>query len=215
MKIKYPRTFHLPYSLTLTDDDKRLPSDDHFKLMAEVVVTAKMDGENTTVYPDGTLHARSLDGSKHAWQARLKTDMQRWCYDIPEGWRVCGENLYAQHSIAYHFSSSEKLFQVFGIYDDSNICLSWDKVVEWCSLLGIEHVPLIYRGKYDKEKILSAFQDFQASQSDEVEGFVVRNASEFAYDEFAENVGKHVRANHVQTDAHWTEHWKPNEVARK
>ena len=30
-KVKYPRTYHLPYSLTLTDDDKRLSSDEHFK----------------------------------------------------------------------------------------------------------------------------------------------------------------------------------------
>lgn len=37
MKIKYPRTYHLPYSLTVTDDDKRLSSDDHFKSMDKVV----------------------------------------------------------------------------------------------------------------------------------------------------------------------------------
>ena len=211
-KVKYPRTYHLPYSLTLTDDDKRLSSDEHFKDFTEVIVTAKMDGENTTVYPDGTMHARSLDGNKHEWQTWLKTDMQRWCYDIPEGWRVCGENLYAQHSIAYHFSSASKFFQVFGIYDDKNICIAWDKVTEWCELLGIEHVPVIYRGAYDKDAILNAFKEFQAKQDDEVEGFVVRNAAEFKLEDFAKNVGKFVRANHVQTDAHWTEHWKPNIV---
>lgn len=68
-KVKYPRTFHLPYSLTLTDDDKRLESDGHFKLFDEVVVTEKMDGENTTVYQDGRIHARSLDGDSHPWQS--------------------------------------------------------------------------------------------------------------------------------------------------
>lgn len=28
--IKYPRTFHLPYSPNATDDDKKLKSDEHF-----------------------------------------------------------------------------------------------------------------------------------------------------------------------------------------
>lgn len=68
-KVKYPRTYHLPYSLTLTDDDKRLSSDEHFKDFTEVIVTAKMDGENTTVYPDGTMHARSLDNEKQCSKA--------------------------------------------------------------------------------------------------------------------------------------------------
>ena len=35
-KIKYPRTYHLPYSPTMTPDDKRLESDEQFKNMAEV-----------------------------------------------------------------------------------------------------------------------------------------------------------------------------------
>ena len=30
-KVKYPRTFHLPYSLTVSADDKRLPSDEHLQ----------------------------------------------------------------------------------------------------------------------------------------------------------------------------------------
>ena len=44
-RIKYPRTYHLPYSQSKTDDDKTLPNDDQFKGM-EVVVTIKMDGED-------------------------------------------------------------------------------------------------------------------------------------------------------------------------
>ena len=53
-RIKYPRTYHLPYSQSKTDD-KTLSNDDQFKGM-EVVVTIKMDGENTTIYPDGYIH---------------------------------------------------------------------------------------------------------------------------------------------------------------
>ena len=66
-KFKYPRTFHLPYSPSVSDDDKMLPDDSQF-WNREVSVSVKMDGENTTVYPDGTCHARSLDGWGRKWQ---------------------------------------------------------------------------------------------------------------------------------------------------
>lgn len=213
-RVKYPRTFHLPYSLTITDDDKRLPSDDIFNGMT-VVVTEKRDGENTTVYPDGFIHARSLDRCKHPWQTWMKKYVQSWCRDIPDGWRICGENLYPCHSISYKFNDESEFFQVFGVYDDNNICLDWNTVCDTCEIIGISHVPVIYIGKYEKETILGEFKKYQENQENEVEGFVVRNASSFSYDEFSKNVGKYVRANHVQTDEHWTKNWKPNEIVNK
>lgn len=43
--VKYPRTYHLPWSPGATDDDRIIKSADVFK-DKEVVVTVKMDGEN-------------------------------------------------------------------------------------------------------------------------------------------------------------------------
>ncbi|WQJ53330.1 MAG: hypothetical protein [Wendovervirus sonii] len=213
--IKYPRTFHLPYSLTISDDDKRLESDEQFKQMKEVVVTIKMDGENTTVYPNGYIHARSLDGNKNPWQNIVKRLIQNWFYMIPDGWRVCGENLQAKHSIGYTFKSINDVFQVFGIYDENNNCIAWDNVKNFCDECGIKTVPEIYRGPYDKEKILKAFQDYsKIVYPQEVEGFVIRNAESFPYEEFKNNTGKYVRANHVQTDTHWTQNWTNNQFLK-
>jgi hypothetical protein len=59
---KYPRTFHLPFSLAVSSDDKLLQSLDSF-VGNRVIVTEKMDGENTSLYSDGTTHARSIDRS--------------------------------------------------------------------------------------------------------------------------------------------------------
>jgi hypothetical protein len=43
------------------------------------------------------------------------------------------------------------------------------------------------------------------------EGFVVRNADRFHYDQFNYNVVKYVRKGHVQTDKHWrTQELVPN-----
>ena len=55
--IKYPRTFHLPWSPGATSDDKMLDGIDHF-FGCECVITEKLDGENTTIYYNGYFHAR-------------------------------------------------------------------------------------------------------------------------------------------------------------
>lgn len=210
MKTKYPRTFHLPYSLTVSGDDKRLLDDSQF-LGMEVVVTEKKDGENTTVYANGDCHARSLDGFGKPWQTWLLRFVQSWCYEMPDSYRVCGEDLYARHSIAYRFKNAVEYFQVFGVYNDE-ICLSWDDVETFCFCYNLVTVPVIYRGIYDKDAIMTAYENFKFGADNEVEGFVVRNAKAFDIKDFSLNVAKFVRANHVQTDEHWTKNWVKNEV---
>ena len=89
---KYPRTFHLPWSEAVTSDDKVVPSVAHLE-GREVIVTEKMDGENTTMYRDH-IHSRSLDskgGEDRAWVKQFWASIRG---EIPEGWRICGENLW-------------------------------------------------------------------------------------------------------------------------
>lgn len=211
--MKYPRTFHLPYSLTITEDDKRLKSDEQFVHMDCVYCSVKMDGENTTVYPNGYIHARSLDGNKHPWQSWLKKYIQTWSKDIPAGWRVCGENLYPQHSIKYVFPNEKYFFQIFGIYNDRNEALSLEDTKTFAELLGVKMVDIFYVGQYDKELIMQKFEEYKKNSVNDVEGFVVRNCNAFRYEDFSSNVGKFVRANHVQTSSHWTKNWEPNRIA--
>ena len=47
--IKYPRTFHLPWSMGITKKDKVLDDAKHFR-NKRVIITPKFDGENTTLY---------------------------------------------------------------------------------------------------------------------------------------------------------------------
>ena len=198
----------------MTEDDKQLESDEIF-IGKDVVVTIKMDGENSTVYKSGFLHARSIDGNKNPWQDWLKRYVRQWSYMIPDGWRVCGENLYPRHSIEYTFPDEKHYFQAFGVYDSQNVCKAWKDVKWLAEQLGIMTVPEIYAGKYDSKKIFEAFvrySDQQMVNGQEVEGFVVRTAGDFKYEDFCVNVGKYVRAHHVQTDEHWTRNWKPNEL---
>jgi hypothetical protein len=118
-------------------------------------------------------------------------------WEIPEGWRVCGENLYATHSIKYHDLPS--YFLVFSIWNEQNRCLSWDDTVEWCGLLGLLTVPVLYRGKWD----LGLIQDLYPDRLANHEGYVVRLASEYGFAAFRHSVAKFVRASHVTTHGHW------------
>ena len=66
--IKYPRTPHLPWSEGITSDDKKIKTLNKFHGRS-VIITEKMDGENTTMYRNN-IHARSLDsrgGEERAW----------------------------------------------------------------------------------------------------------------------------------------------------
>lgn len=198
MKMKYPRTMHLPWSRGYTDDDKILRNTDHFKGQ-EVVITEKMDGENTTMYPD-FIHARSLDSKDHPSRHYVKTLHGGIKYLIPEGYRLCGENVYAKHSLSY--SALPSYFMLFSVWNELNECLSWDETEEWAERLGLVTVPVLYRGIWDEEAAKACYTK-QSGCGGEQEGYVVRLASAFAYDDFKHSAAKYVRKNHVQTDEHW------------
>ncbi len=94
----------------------------------EVVVTEKMDGENTTMYRDH-IHARSIDSKHHPSRNWVKRLHGTFAHLIPEGWRLCGENMYALHSIAYE--QLDSYFYLFSVWDEHNRCLDWDEMLEW------------------------------------------------------------------------------------
>ena len=111
------------------------------------------------------------------------------------------ENLWAQHSIKY--TNLKSYFYVFSIWDNNNVCLSWDDTTEWAALLDLQLVPVIYRGVWSDEpaQIHKLFTS-KYSESD-TEGYVIRNAGAFHYSTFSSNTMKYVRKNHVTSASHW------------
>ena len=201
---KYPRTHHLPWSRSRTDDDKILKNCDHFIGM-NVGVFIKMDGENTNLYKD-YYHARSLDSNNHSSRNFVKAFHATFKNDIPDDWRICGENVFARHSIAY--SALKSYFYGFSIWNEENYCLSWKETLEYFQLFGITPVEEIYRGIWDEEIIKNLDYGDQ-------EGYVVRNIESFHYSDFKKNVAKNVRPHHVQTDKHWmSQEIVPNELEK-
>jgi hypothetical protein len=209
--VKYPRTYHLPWSENLKNDDRGLENCNHF-VGKEVVVSEKLDGENTTGYWDGKIHARSIDSDNHPSRNLVKGFLTPKIYQLPKDWRVCGENMYAKHSIFYQHLKS--YFYVFSVWNELNHCLSWDDMVETCQILNLEVVPVIYRGIWDEEKIRSLKREYN-DNGDQVEGYVVRLAEGFPYRAFRKSVAKFVRKNHVQTSKFWrSEAIVPNELEK-
>ncbi|PJE95805.1 kinase [Streptomyces carminius] len=197
MRAHYPRTPHLPWSPGASPDDVRA-ADLAGLRGAEVVVTEKLDGENTTLYRDG-LHARSPDSGHHPSRAWVKALQGRIGAAIPSGWRVCGENLYARHSIGY--PELESFFYGFSVWDEHDRCLDWDRTVRFLRRVGVPVPRVLWRGVLDGrgERALRALRVDPGRQ----EGYVVRTAAGFPREEFGLRVAKWVRPGHVRTDTHW------------
>jgi hypothetical protein len=210
-RIKYPKTMHFPWSPNLQNDDRVLEDPACFE-GKYVVMTEKMDGENTTMYRDA-IHARSMtDMAPHPSRPWVQALHGRIKHDIPEGWRICGENVYAKHSIWYRNLTS--YFYVFSIWN-GDLCLDWYNTKEWCQLLGLSHAPEIWWGLYNEQNLHNASAYYSPRGGNDVEGYVVRNASAFLLKDFQTNVAKYVRKGHVQTSEHWlNEPMVKNELAK-
>ena len=197
--VKYPRTMHLPWSEKMTKDDRVLGNVKHFE-GKEVVVTIKLDGENTTMYKDH-IHARSLDSGTHPSRKWVKGLWGKIGYEIPDGWRLCGENMYAVHTIPYQ--NLDSFFYLFSIWNEKNVCLSWDETLEYAELLGLNTVPVLYRGIWDEAKIKSLFKD--EIDGNKCEGYVVRIVDEYPYGEFRRSLAKFVSGKFIIKHGHWAQ----------
>lgn len=204
--LKYPKIFHVPWSPGLQNDDRRHPDMACFEGL-EIVGTIKMDGENTSMYPPtdkqpgGYIHARSINSGHHESRAWVKALHGQIAADIPAGWHISGENLYAKHSIHYH--NLKSYFYLFSVWDEQNRCLSWGDTEEYAELLGLETVPVFYRGVWNETAVSAAFEGFKQKSSDEVEGYVIRIAGSIPYAMFQRHMAKWVRPGHVQTSEFW------------
>ena len=203
---RYQRTYHLPWS-NMTKDDRMLPDTSQFE-GEEVVVTVKLDGANVTLYPD-YIHGRSVKPLAGRDSGMVKALHAQIRHDIPQGWRLCGENLYAKHSIFYQ--SLAAYFQLFSVWDDRNECLSWDETLEWAALLGLTPVPVLYRGLWDAAKVSALYRP-QYDGSD-MEGYVVRLARRFSYGAFRRSTAKFVRPNFAAGRHNYHQALEVNELA--
>ncbi len=220
---KYPSTKHWPWSQTVHRDDSVHPNPENF-VGVEVVITEKLDGGNTCLW-GGEVYARSTTNPSHAgWMAMVRKYHAWKTLQQPKGMVYYGEDLFGIHSIEYDEMPREQTYRLFATrfvsdqeYDKNDMFQSWDAVEQFADEhLQVPTVPLLFRGSFTSiEEITAWFEQHLAEPSvlgGEREGFVIRHAASFKADQFAERVAKYVRANHVQTDEHWTRNWKECKV---
>jgi len=215
---KYNRTYHFPFSPGTTSDDRI--SYDYWEQLASIeslIITEKLDGENTCLNQYGVFARSHAAPTIHPWANYLKERWEMIKNDLGDI-EIFGENLYAIHSIEYPLIESH--FYLFAIrYLDK--WLSWEEVQFYAKLLDFPTVPILdyYTPRTEimfQNKILetigkeSSFGsiDISTQKVCTMEGVVVRNTDLFEVEDFYKNVFKYVRKNHVKTNEHWTRNWK-------
>jgi RNA ligase len=126
---------------------------------------------------------------------------------------VFGENLYGVHSIEYQ--KLPAFFFIFAIRHGET-WLSWEEVAFYSELLALPLVPVVGEGVFAEMELKNRVLQSAASESafgGACEGVVVRAVHSFEEADFSQNVLKYVRANHIQTDEHWTRHWRKATLA--
>lgn len=189
---RYPRTYALPWSETIGEGDRQMRSTDAF-VGERVVATEKMDGENISLYRD-FLHSRSVRESHHPTRRWLNDYWSARRDRIPLGWRVCGEYLFARHTVEYE--NLESYFLGFAVWTDANECLSWDDTMEFFSSREITPVRILFDGAYEENVIRNIWS---ASGSASAEGYVLRVAGPFLQRDFRRCVGKFIRSGYAQS----------------
>ena len=193
---KYPKTPHLPWSKGICSDDTIISSLTVLQ-SHDVVVTIKMDGENTSLYSDGT-HARSCTSRHHISRDWIKQFHASIAWNIDPALHLIGEYCYAKHSIHYHHL--DHFFYLFAVKKE-HMFLSWNDVCYWADRISVPTVPVLYQGPWNESIIKSICPD--TYQEDLVEGYVVRIANGYQETDHSLSIAKCVRSNHNQTDSSW------------
>ena len=211
---KYPRTPHWPWSATIHADDRVHQSPERF-VGRDVVVTEKLDGSLVCLHR-GDVFLRSMDAPSSApWLAMVRKH-HAWKLAAAPDLAIYGEDLYGIHSIEYAPMAEADTFRVFGVrarIGGRDRFVDWEGVEAAAAQRDLPVVPVVFRGSFPSVDAVTAFFESEIQRPSRVggpdcEGFVLRDADAFEADQFSRAVVKYVRPNHVQTDRHWTRHWR-------
>ncbi len=177
-------------------------------MVDDLIITEKMDGENTTIHSSGT-HARSPDSRYHPSRDWVKAFAAGISPQLEDDERIVGENLFAKHSVAYKELPS--YFLGFSWIVGHEI-QSWDATLGRFKELGVVPVAELYRGPYYDRLFEKVAEQLDLSKQ---EGFVARDAAAFNENSMPFCMGKYVRADHVQSETHWmNSELIPNRLAK-
>lgn len=215
---KYPRTPHWPESMSKTPDDKTNQNPESFT-NCEVVITEKLDGGCTCLW-NGEVYARATSAPSHAgWMAMVRKYHAYKTTSIPNAQMLYGEDMYGVHSIKYDAMNRDETFRLFGVrtvIKTIDRFMSWDHTMTISKVLDIPAVPVLFRGSFSSVDEITAWFNTNITKPSKFgsvcEGFVLRKTAVFDTCNFANNVVKFVRENHVQTNTHWRTNWQKCDI---
>ena len=181
------------------------------------MVTEKLDGGNTLLHA-GKVYARSVSAPSDAkWMAMVKKH-HAWKVNEPDVW-LYGEDLYGVHSIEYEPVAEHETFYAFALRHGDGAFAPFAEVEAYAKHREIPVVPVLFRGRFRSVAGIRAFMEQAHGEPSmlggEREGVVMRLARGFVAEEFQDNVCKSVRPGHVQSDEHWTRHWRPCRISAR
>jgi hypothetical protein len=215
---KYPRTYHLPFSKGLTNDDRRVDNDwESYIINKPIVIIEKMDGSSSAITKHGVFARSHAIPTENPWDINLTEKGGLYDYLKDQLWdNMCIylENMYAIHSIEYN---RLPVYNFIFAYREMDMFRTWKEVEILSSLTYIPTPHVFFEGKVKsvkelKEMIEHIMTNIGSKYGDTIEGVVVRNTNEFHYNDFSKYVTKYVRKNHVQTDEHWRKNWKKHKL---
>ena len=213
---KYPRTLYWPYSPALPHGEDELADQAHFA-GNPIVIMEKLDGSNTLLHK-GEVYARSVSAPATAkWLAMVRKH---------HAWKVTeadvflyGEEIYGVHSIEYEPVPEDETFYAFALRFGDGSFSSFRTMVKYAQERSIPVVPILFEGIF---RTVDQVRDFvsrahqgPSALGGEREGVVLRLAAGFPTADFKHSVCKSVRVGHVQSDEHWSKHWRPCRIARR
>ena len=212
---KYPRTPYWPYSPGVGRDGG-VHADPIRFVGVPLVVTEKLDGGNTLLHA-GKVYGRSVSAPSDAkWMAMVKKH-HAWKVTEPDVY-LHGEDIYGVHSIAYGPVPEDCTFYAFALRNGEGAFAPFAELEAYAELRGIPVVPVLFKGRFHSVSEIRTFMERAHGECSmlggEREGVVLRLARGFPAHEFKNAVCKSVRSGHVQSDEHWTKHWRPCRIAQ-
>lgn len=206
--MKFPRTYHLPYSPGKTSDDKA-HSVAHIEtnfLGKLLYITEKLDGE-CQYWDNASYHLRSESSTGDYLRSRSKSKWASIAYKIPSHIGLYIEDISNEHSIRY--VNKDNPFYLIAAFDkESKHLFSYEYLEQLACAYTLQVIPLLgkqFISSYtDLEESVVTTTSNSSTLGGDLEGVVLYpKLDNVLISGWSDNTAKWVRKDHVKTTEHW------------